>query len=339
MRTGSGEAFQRPYPLRRQRMRLHVGVDLARHIENLVGKPLERFIHALGRLSGGREKTNAGAVGGILLRADIGEERILDRRLRRGQRRHAGAAAIAAGAGGSNHRGAAQDHCDDRGRRRHPYLLAHARQVTAGDVSGLVREHADHLVRRVRLHDRACVDEDTTAVGDERVEGALIDDHHLDILLRQAGSFQNRLGVFAQQLLDLGVAHDRRPGLPARLGLRRRRAGEPMARHNRQRDGNRHHPRGPLAAGCDRSVQGHANLKFRARKAGRRAASGFVAAIDNMSACCAHPHVEPASLRPARQVDTAQSPPQRPKPPNAATAGRLPLAHGRLNRCSKRRSG
>ena len=115
-------------------------------------------------------------------------------------------------------------------------LLAHARQVAARDVAGLVREHADHLVRRVRLHDRAGIDENATAVGDERVEGALVDDHDLDILLRQAGSLQDRLGVFAQQLLDLGVAHDRRPGLPARLGLRRRGACEPMARHNRQRD-------------------------------------------------------------------------------------------------------
>ena len=83
--------------------------------------------------------------------------------------------------------------------------------MTAGDVAGFVREHADHLVRRVRLHQRAGIDEDAPAVGDERVEGALVDDHDLDVLLRQAGRLQDRLGVFAQQLLDLGVADDRRP--------------------------------------------------------------------------------------------------------------------------------
>ena len=53
------------------------------------------------------------------------------------------------------------------------------------------------------------------------LKDALVDDHDLDVLLRQAGSLQDRLGVFAQQLLDLGIADDRRPGLPAWLGLRR----------------------------------------------------------------------------------------------------------------------
>ena len=57
----------------------------------------------------------------------------------------------------------------DCGRRR-PQFLAQARQVTAGDVAGFVREHADHLVRRVRVHERAGVDEDAPAVGDEGVE-------------------------------------------------------------------------------------------------------------------------------------------------------------------------
>ena len=51
-------------------------------------------------------------------------------------------------------------------------LLAHARQMPAGDVAGFVGEHADHLVRRVRLHQRAGIDEDAAAVGDEGVERA-----------------------------------------------------------------------------------------------------------------------------------------------------------------------
>ena len=82
--------------------------------------------------------------------------------------------------------------------------------MPAGDVAGLVREHADDLVRRLRIHQRAGIDEDAAAVGHEGVEGALVDDDDLDVLLGQTGRLQNRLGVFAQELLDLGVADDRR---------------------------------------------------------------------------------------------------------------------------------
>ena len=145
-----------------------------RRIEDLVGEPLEGLVHALGGLPGGGEEAHAGAVGGVLLRAHIGEQRVLDRRLRRRQRRHAGLAGIAAaGARGGDHGAGAEDHRDDR-LRSWPArnLLAQARQVPAGDVAGLVREHADHLVRRVRLHQRAGIDEDAPAVGDERVERA-----------------------------------------------------------------------------------------------------------------------------------------------------------------------
>ena len=90
-----------------------------------------------------------------------------------------------------------------------PQFLAQARQMAAGNVAGLVGEHADHLVRRLRLHQRAGIDEDAPAVGDEGVEGAAVDDHDLDVLLRQPGRLQERLGVVAQQLLDLRVPHDR----------------------------------------------------------------------------------------------------------------------------------
>ena len=47
--------------------------------------------------------------------------------------------------------------------------FARARQVAAGDVAGLVRQHADHFVRRVGRHDQAGVDEDVLAAGDEGV--------------------------------------------------------------------------------------------------------------------------------------------------------------------------
>ena len=81
--------------------------------------------------------------------------------------------------------------------------------MTAGEVAGFVREHADDLVRRLGVEQRAGIDEDVAAVHDEGVEGAVVDDDDLDVLLGEAGHLQDRRGVVAQQLLDLGVADER----------------------------------------------------------------------------------------------------------------------------------
>ena len=83
--------------------------------------------------------------------------------------------------------------------------------MAAGNVPGLVREHADDLIRRFRVHQRAAVDEDAAAVGDESVERAVVDDDDLNILLGEARAAQDRLRVFPQQLFRLGVADDRWP--------------------------------------------------------------------------------------------------------------------------------
>ncbi len=101
-------------------------------------------------------------------------------------------------------------------------LLAQPRQVAAGDVAGLVGQHADHLVRRLGVHQRAGIDEDALGVDDEGVERAIVDDGDLDVLLGEAGGAQDRLRVVAQQLLDLGVANDRQPWRQA-LRVHRRR--------------------------------------------------------------------------------------------------------------------
>ena len=68
---------------------------------------------------------------------------------------------------------------------------------------------------------RAGVDEDAAAVHDEGVEGAVVDDDDLDVLLGEAGGAQDRLRVVAQQLLDLGVADERQAArqLCARAGV------------------------------------------------------------------------------------------------------------------------
>jgi hypothetical protein len=76
-----------------------------------------------------------------------------------------------------------------------------------------VREHADDLIRRLGVHQRAAVDEDAPAIGDEGVERTVVDDDDLNILLRETGRAQDRLGILPQQLLDLGVADDGRSSL------------------------------------------------------------------------------------------------------------------------------
>ena len=59
--------------------------------------------------------------------------------------------------------------------------------MPAGDVAGLVRQHADDLVRSLRIEQRASVDEDAAAIHHEGVEAAVVDDGDLDVLLREAG--------------------------------------------------------------------------------------------------------------------------------------------------------
>ena len=69
-------------------------------------------------------------------------------------------------------RAGAEQHGDDHLGLGVGKLLAQLGQMAAGQMPGLVREHADDLVRRLRLQDRAVIDEDAAAVGDERVEEA-----------------------------------------------------------------------------------------------------------------------------------------------------------------------
>ena len=85
---------------------------------------------------------------------------------------------------------------------------AQRRHVAAGDVSGLVRQHADHLVRRVRLLQRAGVDEHVAAVEHEGIEGVGAHDPDRDALLAEPGDLEDRMGVVVEQLLDLGIADE-----------------------------------------------------------------------------------------------------------------------------------
>ena len=153
-------------------------------------------------------------------------------------------AAAGAAARGRDRAAKAEDHGDDRRRLRLRKLLAQARQMPAGHVAGFVRQHADDLVRHFRIDQRAGVDEDAPAIHHEGVERAIVDDGDLDVLLGEAGGAQNRLRVVAQQLLDLGVANDRKSGRQALRAGRRRRDGGGRNERDRERRQQRKRARG-----------------------------------------------------------------------------------------------
>ena len=195
-------------------MRLRIGIGVARDEHDLFGEALERLVHALRRLAGLVQIAHRRAVGAFFLLALIGEHVAADDFLRRAERGRAGVAEavvrVAAGGGAGDDGANAEDRREDHLGLRPRELLAQLGQMAAGDMPGLMREHADDLVRRLRFHQRAGIDEDAAAVDDEGVEGRLVDDDDLHVLLGETGGAQQRRGVVAQQLLDLRVADDRR---------------------------------------------------------------------------------------------------------------------------------
>ena len=94
--------------------------------------------------------------------------------------------------------------------------------MAAGKMARFVSQDADDLIGRIRLSQGAVVHEDAAAVGNEGVEGGVVDDHDLDILFFETGRAQDRAGVVAQQLLCLGVAQQPRAALLGLCGPRPR---------------------------------------------------------------------------------------------------------------------
>ena len=231
-------------------MRLQIGVGAARREQALIGEALEGVVHALRRLAGGAEELHAGAVGVLLLLPLIGQQRAADDLARARQRGGPGIgqAAVASATGADGERAGTENRGDDHlglGRRE---LLAQLGEVAAGEMAGLVGEHADQLVRIFRLHDRAVIDEDAAAVRDERVEGCVVDDDHLDVLLLKASGTQDRPRIFTEQHLGLGVAQDRRSLALLRRGRlercqrdgKRDERGESTGQSLMERDTERH---------------------------------------------------------------------------------------------------
>ncbi len=104
-------------------------------------------------------------VGRGLLGARVGKEGPLRQRLSAGNQRKARVTRT------GKQRANAQQIADDRRRRGRRHRFLRARQVAAGDVPGFMRHHANDLVRRFRLLDRARMHEHVLAAGHEGVDG------------------------------------------------------------------------------------------------------------------------------------------------------------------------
>ena len=182
-----GDAFERGDAFRRHRMRLQIGVDGLRGEQFLVGEPLEGVVHALGGLAGGGEELDAGAVGLLLLRALVGR-------------------AASGGSSPAAPRMAAAPDC-----RRLTAASGAAATIapTPSSIAMIDCVCACASCWRIAtrwppamwpvscastpmisfgswIHQGAGIDEDALAVGDEGVEGAVVDDDDLDVLRPQA---------------------------------------------------------------------------------------------------------------------------------------------------------
>ena len=72
-------------------------------------------------------------------------------------------------------RSGAQHHRDDALDAGVAHRLLGAGQMAAGDMAGLVRQHAEQLVRGFGAHDQAGIDEFVLPAGDEGIELLVLD--------------------------------------------------------------------------------------------------------------------------------------------------------------------
>ncbi len=203
------EVFEVQNALARHRMALQVRIDLVRNEHRIARETIEGFQHAARRLLCRLEEFHSRTIGGFFLGADVRKKRSLNHALRRHENSRRSLADIVVAARARNHRARARKHCENRHRLHIRNLLAAAREMSARDMACFVGEHADDLVRCLRIRQRAEIDEDAPAVGHESVELLVVDNDDFDLLVLQARRLQDRTGIFAQELLGFRVADNR----------------------------------------------------------------------------------------------------------------------------------
>ena len=128
-------------------MRLHIRIDVLHRSDRLIGELLEQGEHALCGLAGRGKEPQCRLIGGRLHRPRIIQDQPSREILAAEHDALPGARHLAVSADGApGHRRRAKQHADDRRRADPVHLHAHARQMTPGDMSGLVGENSDHFI-------------------------------------------------------------------------------------------------------------------------------------------------------------------------------------------------
>ena len=132
-----------------QGMRLEVGVD-ALHADQLRVHEFQRFEQALRRLLGCVQKSDGGLVGGGLLGLAVGEDHA-HRGIGAAEGcAHAELPEIARAGGGAGRHGGKPEELEHQGRGLRPRdMVPQPREMAAGHMAALVRDHADDLIGRL----------------------------------------------------------------------------------------------------------------------------------------------------------------------------------------------
>src|ERR687896_1128961 len=81
--------------------------------------------------------------------------------------------------------------------------------MAARDMTRLMRNHTDHLIRRVCLHQSARVNKHVAPVEHEGVEYVAANDADGDTAFSEACRLEDWSGIVVEQVFDLGVANER----------------------------------------------------------------------------------------------------------------------------------
>ena len=141
----------------------------------------------------------------------IGRGFLGDRILHEGAFRHAlggqhGRTAAAPFAG--HRRSGAEHHRDDPLDAGVAYRVLKTGQMPAGDMAGLVREHADKLVRRLRAHDQAGIDEFVLPAGDKGIDLLVLDEIDVQRVRIEPRRLPDRGHHRPNVGLDFGIADE-----------------------------------------------------------------------------------------------------------------------------------
>jgi len=119
----------------------------------------------------------------------------------RGQHRRPAAAALRC-----DRRGGTERRRDDAFDAGVSHRVLKTRQMPARDMAGFMGKHADQLIRRLRPHDQAGIDEFVLSAGDERIDLLVLDQIDVQCVRIEPRRLPNRGHHRADVGLDLGIA-------------------------------------------------------------------------------------------------------------------------------------